>query len=319
MAKKRTDIHRKGAIVPGAYDYLLTYDLPDGGPGSFSYGVNCALDRRTFDAAGHIADEGRHNADGLCCVVGILHVAKLKKAEHGSTGSCTACGAWHRHGDVWKHRETGEAIFLGYDCAAKYAGLVDRTEFDLGRERAERSAATYLQRVVNDAARAAAYAEYPELEADFETGKAAMHNIILDIFGRFTRDAGKVSPKQVALVHKIAEEIRNPAPAEAHVDAPEGRQVVEGLVVGRKYHDSDYGPTLKLTVKIETPGGSWLVWLTAPAAIAYDVERGDTVRLTATLTRSDRDRHFAFGKRPSKATIVRSATPQPPAPEAVSV
>ena len=56
-----------------------------------------------------------------------------------------------------------------------------------------------------------------------------------------------------------------------------------------------------MTVKVTTADGVYLVWSTVPAAI--NPRRGDRVRFTATLSRG-RDSHFAFGKRPSKASIL---------------
>lgn len=53
---------------------------------------------------------------------------------------------------------------------------------------------------------------------------------------------------------------------------------------------------------MSTPAGVWLVWLTEPSSI--ETERGDMVQMTATLTPSDNDPAFAFGKRPSKATKI---------------
>jgi hypothetical protein len=138
----------------------------------------------------------------------------------------------------------------------------------------------------------------------------------------------QLSDKQVAFALKLADEVRNPPPAERHVAAPieEGRQVVRGRVVSLKVHEGHYGDTLKMTVKIETPDGSWLVWGTCPSAIAGDhltdgdvnapremvagVERGDEVEFSAKL-KPGRDEHFALFSRPTKATIVRKAEKDP--------
>ncbi len=71
---------------------------------------------------------------------------------------------------------------------------------------------------------------------------------------------------------------------ERHVAAPTGRVEVTGKVVSVKVHESDYGSQLKMTVKVETPEGSWLVWTTVPAQIAEQEIKGKTVRFTATLS-----------------------------------
>lgn len=87
------------------------------------------------------------------------------------------------------------------------------------------------------------------------------------------------------------------APAEA---APEGRVVVTGTVVGLKWQESEYGTTLKWTVKDDR---GFRVWSTVPSA-AFDVERGDRVTFTVTLERSRDDETFAFGKRPTKVAFL---------------
>jgi len=85
------------------------------------------------------------------------------------------------------------------------------------------------------------------------------------------------------------------------IDAPEGRQEFSGTVIATKEQHGDYGWSLKLIIEADA---GYKVWVTCPAAIR-EVEKGQRVKFTATLTRSDRDPSFAFGKRPSKATIVK--------------
>lgn len=87
------------------------------------------------------------------------------------------------------------------------------------------------------------------------------------------------------------------APAEP---APEGRVVVTGTVVGLKWQESQYGTTLKWTVRDDR---GFRVWGTVPSALG-EVERGDRVTFTVTLERSRDDETFAFGKRPTKAEFV---------------
>ena len=64
-----------------------------------------------------------------------------------------------------------------------------------------------------------------------------------------------------------------------------------------------FGSTLKMIVKTEA---GWKLWVTVPNSIMGTDEglSGKHVTLTATVTPSDRDSKFAFGKRPSKASLV---------------
>ncbi len=142
--------------------------------------------------------------------------------------------------------------------------------------------------------------------------------ILRDMYDKLHR-YGSLSEKQIAFAHKLANQILNPPPpkpVERHVPAPLGRVSVRGTIVSVKHYDTDYGPSTKMTVKVETPNGSWLVWVTVPSSISTEFWatpgqhdeiapwlKGKEVEFTATLTRGN-DEHFAFGKRPSKARIV---------------
>lgn len=118
---------------------------------------------------------------------------------------------------------------------------------------------------------------------------------------------------------KLQREQREAEKANA-ADCPEGRMVIEGEVVSVKWKDSDYGGSLKMTVKTDA---GYLVWGSVPSALCSipttisegedswetykDVERGDRVRFTGTVTPSDTDKKFGFFKRPSKAELLTPA------------
>ena len=84
----------------------------------------------------------------------------------------------------------------------------------------------------------------------------------------------------------------------AGVTMTEGRRMIEGEVATTKIVDSQYGSTLKMLV-IDDDGFKY--WGTVPSSI--NVDRGDRVSLTATVTASDDDALFGFFKRPAKATV----------------
>ena len=120
-------------------------------------------------------------------------------------------------------------------------------------------------------------------------------------------------------------------------DAPEGRAVVEGVIVATKTYESQYGTTEKITVLADAGfkvfvslpsqiAGRWVMSAEGPhggredhaqpgedAPDQYEFDgsewfapagRGDRVRFTATFERSADDATFAFGKRPAKAEIL---------------
>jgi hypothetical protein len=307
----RTDPHRPGAIVPADYDFVLSYNgatSQDGWPVP-SWGINCELDRRVLDKDGKIVKNGEHNADGRCCVVGLRHVAKVRFAATGSTGACSICGTPFVYGDVWRHVPTDTYIHIGHICAAKYELLADRSAHELALGRLKAAAAVALERERGRELRAAFYAAHPGLDANLELD----HHILRDLKAKLAKWRSLSEP-QVALAAKIADEVRHPKPAEVHIPAPTGHGiVVRGTVVSVKTHESMYGESLKMTVKVTTPDGAWLVWGTVPSALLGGGElRGSVVEFTANLE-AGREPHFVFAKRPRKARVVEAASVSEPA------
>jgi hypothetical protein len=305
---KRTDIHRKGAIIPGNYEHVLSYNGAtscDGWPIP-SYGINCELDRRWEEEGPDgktIIHNGEHDPDGHCCVIGLLHVAKIKMFGH--TGQCAACGTHFVYGEVWRHIPTNEYIHIGHICGANYGLIADRSEFELRAGRAREAAAAVIRKKVAEEEREAFLADHPGLEKALETE----HYIVQDIRARFLSYHG-LSDAQIALVFKLAAEAEEPS--EKYAPAPEGRVRFSGELVSIKSRESRYGSQFKMTVKVTTDEGVWIAWGTCPEKILVarlsridedgkfcegQIDIGDQVELTATLTRG-RDDHFAIMKRP---------------------
>lgn len=290
---RRTDVHREGALIPAEYSHALHYDL--GGSDGRAFGRNCEAEICGYDADNRPI-YGKHAPGERCCVATLRKHERF--AEHGGPGKCTACGAWFRYGEVWRHDPTGVHIHLGHDCADKFGMLADRSAFEIERGRREHAHALACARAEKAERREAFLASKPGLAAAFECD----HRIVRDIRERFEQ-YGSVSEKQIALVIKLAGEARNPAPAEQHVVAPTGRVTFRGKVVSYKIQDSQYGTQYKIVVKVATDAGVWLCWCTAPASMLPSSHGGSPlqgcdVEITATLERG-RDAHFVFGKRPN--------------------
>lgn len=116
------------------------------------------------------------------------------------------------------------------------------------------------------------------------------------------------SDKTIEAVEKIVGE-RELEAAERR-PAPTGRVQVEGEVVSVKSYFSQYGESIKITVKSDE---GFLVWGTAPSTILRDVGfdgelKGSRVRFTATVEPSEDDPSFGFYKRPTKAQLVQEET-----------
>lgn len=310
---KRSDKHSVGSIVPEDYTYVLSYNLgttEDGWPVP-SFRVNCGLDRRVLGPKGEALESGKHDEDGRCCVVGLLHIARVPFAPHGGTGKCSVCGAAFVYGDIWRHKD-GEHIHLGHTCAEKYEMLAERGDFDASYEAHKRATAARRLAEENRVERETFLDAHPGLREAL----SVEHYIVKDIAGRF-QSYRSLSDAQVALVLKIAREASQPKTEEKHVSAPEGRVVVRGTVVSVKCEEGAYGDVWKMTVKVTTPDGTWLAWGTCPESLQIEGAkaapgnlraglRGALVEFTATLKRG-RDAHFALFSRPTKARVVELA------------
>src|SRR5690606_19835151 len=104
---------------------------------------------------------------------------------------------------------------------------------------------------------------------------------------------GNATERQVALVQRLIDEVpvrkaramQRAAEEAAQIPAPTGKVTFTGTVVSRKWHENDFGGAMKITVKVFTPEGIYLVWVTEPKALG-NTEVGDVVNMTATLTQS---------------------------------
>lgn len=305
--QKRTDCHRVGAIIPRDYEHVMHYSLAttdDGWPIP-SLHVNCVDDRATRSEHGAIIKPGEHDEDGMCCLVGLRSIACVKFASHGTTGKCTVCGSHFIYGEIWKHVPTGEHVHIGHICSGKYGLLADYSEFELAHERWKRARATELKKKKNKEDREDFLSKNQGLEEALE----ADHYIVRDIKRRFVQYCS-LSDKQIELVFELSKMSDEPEEQEEkYVQAPEGRQTFEGVVVGTKSVESQWGTTRKMIVKMTTDDGVWLAYGTIPSGCStYDSWgdqglRGKSVRVTGTLTRSDRDDHFSFFKRPKGELI----------------
>lgn len=277
----RADTHRPGAIIPAEYQFVLAYAGPTTHMGLTIPSIN--VDK-----------------------VVELRRSGAKFALTGSTFNCSVCGAAFKEGQIWRHEPSGEHIYVGHQCAVKYQLLADLSAFELEQGRVRDAAAREFQRKINAEQRAAFLAANPGLEAALET----KHIIVEDIAEKFRNRYTSLTPAQVALVFKLANEAASPKTVEINIPAPEGRATFRGTIVSIKTVEdrwNRYGRTV-ITVKVSTPEGIWLAWGTAPL-IRRDgprlhatdgivpIDKGDEIEITATLTRG-REPHFAFFKRP---------------------
>jgi uncharacterized membrane protein len=191
-----------------------------------------------------------------------MPAAKLDAGRFTFPDACGRCGGKGKGG--W-YPDGGTC----YECEGRDTSKRTRTEPVLSYARKYKAKLATIAREARKATqeRTGALAGLAALGLPVEA-LACKHRIARDIVARFER-WGSMSQPQANLLAKLWAEEKNPKPQEAHVAAPiaDKRQRISGRVVSCKWQESDYGGAYKMTVKMETPEGSWLAWGTVPAAL----------------------------------------------------
>lgn len=288
-----TRIHSYGNIVPADYDLVLTFE-----------------DLAQFDDFGGVT--GSHI---LRDMTDRLVAARSSDKFEGEPGVCCVCGGYrHKSGAIFRHNPTGALVEMGWQCAEKVDLEADRTA--LSRFRAARKELTlaFLARADRRARLRLFVAEHAtdglldDLRVD--------HPIIKSIRRQASSERG-LSPRQVEVVRKIANESRNVSDAKPSISVPEfsGRVEITGRILSIKTIDSDYGPQDKMLVEVDGEGGSFKLYGTAPAKLYDESERlglatpyfttlrGMTVSFVAKVERSRKDETFGFFSRPTKVRV----------------
>lgn len=305
----RTDIHSPKNFDPAAYSYVGSFDnFPE--PGSFigewsgpyktEFGSVEALNpcHAIYTAAHKLMRE---------------RGAKIHFDSDEGNSQCDHCGAHIRYVSIFKHT-SDELIAVGDTCAAERFGCDSRREYDIKRLR---EAAASERESVKAFGKASEFLNIaaPELVEWMLTPEAEkVGGIFLDITRKLIR-FGSISKKQVAFCGKLLQdyfqrqrnggktdrELQFDAEREAAEDCPNGRVMITGIVLKEQMQESDFGETLKLTVKDDR---GFVVYVTCPSNISNNVGKGSRLTMMVTLQQSDRDAKFGFGKRPSKAVLL---------------
>jgi hypothetical protein len=291
---KRSDVHAASSpqFDPEAYVYMGVFDNHE------HWGDHAA--RR--EAVSRLVDAGYHFGPG-------------------GSSQCGHCGARIRYGALMVRADVAEFIFVGEDCLSNRFEELTKAEFQalrkagkLNRERATRKEQAEAIFAANPW-----LSEIPTYGGDFLDSLYERAQAGKELSER------QIEAGQVALQRAKDWAVKDQAKAEADavliaqgVQAPEGKVTVTGEVVSVKWHENDFGGALKMVVKSDE---GWKVWVTVPKALqgtsalvsggewkfTEDVAPGQRVEFVATLTRSDRDPLFAFGKRPTKAQVLQSS------------
>ena len=291
MTQERNDPHRPGAIVPTDYVFV--------------------------DAVSFRVDEDfmAIDPDGLNLIDRLRDAGVLAQVHSGANdwlraahGQCDICGAAFLDGCIWRHIPTGQHIIIGHICGDNVRLVADAVAQGklngFREEHAARKARRLRHREMRARIREALKA-FPSLYADLRAAKD--HYIVRDIRARFIQ-YGTISPKQAALVAKLAVEARNAPPAQVFdAPVPSGRQDVTGTILGVKEVEGYLmGDTAwKMLVAVTTPAGdAFKVYGTLPASIPGSPSelRGRRVSFRATLR--PREPGFGFFSRPSKGILL---------------
>jgi hypothetical protein len=174
-----------------------------------------------------------------------------------NTNQCHHCGAHLRYFAILRHVPSGFAVVVGETCldnrfslaTAEFQRLRKAAELDRQKMRIKAEAEAFVSGLTGDV-RTAFERDSIITEAFpfIEAGSYADYTI-RDIKRKVWDYYGNASERQVAFVVKLISEARGKAEAaariaaerasEVRVNAPTGRVMFEGLVVSRKWRDSD--------------------------------------------------------------------------------
>lgn len=235
--------------------------------------------------------------------------------ECNEYGKCEHCGRNITHW-VAVHDLTSDTIIpVGFTCYNEVFAHGDREALDLHQAKKQAERAAHNAKIARDVEKFRA--SHEELCNDLQDAQIVTGNRFLSDLWRKLHQYGSLTDKQVAAAERSISQIkdRQAQEPEVWVNAPEGRIDVTGQILAIKNVESFYGTQTKMLVKVEADGGHWKLWTTYPSSLygqwddeaeAYtdDAEKGDVIKMTVTVEPSDDDPFFAFGKRPTKATVM---------------
>lgn len=283
----RNDIHRPSApeFDPEAYDLQGVWDL-------FPQYPDPASKQNQMETISRLLDQGY-------------------KFGNGGSGGCGHCGQTIRYAALMTRADVKEMIYVGEQCLHNRFLTLTKGQFDFLREtaRLNKERATIKEKRDKFIAENTEVQELLAFQDEMEESDGFFSSLVRQLM-----DNGELSDKQVAAIRPAIErarkwiEVNKQREAEADilkaagVKAPDGRVEVKGKIVSIKGYDTPYGYEVKMLVQAEQ---GYKVWLTKPSSI-WSAEEGNVIQFTATLTPTD-DPLFAYGKRPSKAQIVKEA------------
>lgn len=290
---KRNDVHSPSNIKPEDYEYVAQQCAKFEGIGSAEFIL----------AQRRIIEDHMKRTGGV-----------YSGHEHG--GNCDICGSVNAvYNVLFYHTKTNTYVSVGQDCAlqldAGQAPAFKAFRKRVGDYREAQAGKRKAQLLLADAGHSAAWELYiadgSELIIKYAGHIPYEEMTIRNIVGKLVK-YGSISEKAMNYVAVLLSKINNRAVVEAKkaeeaakaANAPTGRVQVTGVVLTVKFQESDFGTVQKMLVKDDS---GFKVWVTVPAY--SELKREQRVSFKATLTPSQDDPKFAFGKRPvmAKGTV----------------
>jgi hypothetical protein len=279
----RTDVHSPTNLVTEDYEYLYAADTH----GPWALGLN--------------TDEGRGFLRELLDFDPATRDRGISQCHH--------CGAHLRYVAFLRYIPTGKTIVVGETCLDNRFSRAT-ADFQRLRKQAELDRKAYRIREARDAFVAANpdLAWLDDQEAVAAQPEWLRSNFFIIDIGWKLRRYGDLSQKQIdavraAIARESEKALRRATENADAIRVPtEGRQIVTGTILSERWDETIYGLTHKMLLKVQTPEGFWKLWTTMPKSMGDDVGKDDIVTINVTVTRSERDQTFAFGKRPVEVT-----------------
>jgi len=233
----------------------------------------------------------------------------FKATDWPAAGRCCCCNSRLVYSNFILHKPSGRGVLVGNDCCKTHWSF-HRSEAELKALRMGALKLAKSHATISRLNRLLPAFTWALDEADYSVGRKAglAHEIAVKVAGGRT-----LSFKQWRLIVRLHRQhfsdVDKKAQWEAQREAERaaappihtGRQVIEGEVLAIKESFTQWGASWRMTVK--QAGNVYNG--TCPSSILDDVEVGDEVSFTASkVTVSDRDDHFAFFSRPTKAKII---------------
>lgn len=299
----RTDVHRPSYIRPEDYSYTTSFDTtpPEIWPPD---GVVTPEFQRMMEL---VMQPWREERDRLA------NMLNTDTSVYKSLYRCDHCGAHLRYVSLFYHEPTGNHIAVGEECAENTMDVPDRMTLEIKRLR-ERSAAR-REKARMDAETRKAKEEtrkHDPVAAGILDNYEGENSFILDVKARYDK-WGNISDAQASAIINTYNRENKVEEEEELSSVVEGKILVTGTVKRVYFKENAYGGRLVMIVRDDR---NFNVWGSVPSSIAninFDngkvcgqrqLDEGDRVSFTATVTKSDRDETFGFFKRPTKAQVL---------------